>query len=172
MKKVFLFLPLLIVLNASLPAFADTPSIGYVDMRQVLLESKIGKKKKAEFEKLVKEKESQLSKEEEKLKAMEQAFQKEQLLMTEEQKQAKRREYQEKSQTFQRMVRDAKEEVARKDSEFTAKAVGEVRAIVADLAKSMKLQLVLEASESGLLYADDALNLTPKVMERYDAKAH
>jgi hypothetical protein len=34
----------------------------------------------------------------------------------------------------------------------------------------MKLSLVLEASESGLLYAEQSMDLTPKVMEKYDAK--
>ncbi len=35
----------------------------------------------------------------------------------------------------------------------------------------MKLSLVLEASESGLLYAEENMDLTQKVMEKYDAKA-
>jgi outer membrane protein len=169
MKKFFLLLPLIMMLNHAAMA-ADPPAIGYVDVRKVLLESKLGKKNKAEFEKMVKDKESTLAKEEEKLKAMQEAFQKDQLMMTDEQKRARQKAFQEKANAYQKMVRDAKQEVGKKDNEYTSKALTEIRAIVADLAREMKLSLVLEASESGLLYAEQSMDLTPKVMDKYDAK--
>lgn len=170
MKKSFLLLPLFLLLAVPVLA-ADTSGIAFVDARKVLLESKVGKKNKAEFEKMVKQKEAAIGKEEEKLKAMQQAFQKDQLLMTEEQKKAKQKEFQEKADAYQKMVREAKQEVSKKDNEYTAKALAEIRGIIATLAKEMKLNLVLEISESGLLYAEDGMDLTQKVMERYDAKS-
>jgi outer membrane protein len=170
MKKFVLLLPLIMLLNHVAMA-ADQPAIGYVDVRKVLLESKLGKKNKAEFEKMIKEKESALSKEEEKLKAMQESFQKDQLMMTDDQKKTKQKAFQEKADAYQKMVRDAKQEVGKKDNEYTSKALTEIRAIVADLAREMKLSLVLEASESGLLYAEKGMDLTPKVLEKYDAKA-
>jgi outer membrane protein len=170
MKKFVPLLPLFLLLNTPILA-ADKPGIAYVDARKVLLESKVGKKNKAAFEKMIKEKEATFAKEEEKLKAMEQAYQKDQLLMTEEQKKTKQQAFQEKVKSFQKMVKEAKQEVTKKDNEFASKALGEIRGIVADIAKEMKLSLVLEASESGLLYAEDGMDLTQKVMERYDAKA-
>jgi outer membrane protein len=170
MKKLVLLLPLFLLLNAPVLA-ADKSGIAFVDVRKVLLESKVGKKNKAEFEKMIKQKEAAISKEEEKLKALQQAFQKDQLLMTEEQKKAKQQEFQEKADVYQKMVKEAKQEVNKKDSEYTSKALGEIRGIIAGIAKEMKLSLVLEASESGLLYAEEGMDLTPKVMERYDAKS-
>lgn len=170
MKKLLLFFPLIMFLND--PALAaDKPAIGYVDVRKVIVESKTGKKDKAQFERMVKEKEAALAREDEKLKAMQQSLQKDQLLMTEDQKQAKQKAFQEKADAFQKMVKEAKQEVSRKDGEYTAKALSDIRGIIAALAKEMKLSLVLEASESGLLYAEDGMDLTPKVLERYDAKA-
>lgn len=170
MKKLLFLLPLTMLLNDFAIA-ADKPVIGYVDVRKVVMESKTGKRSRVEFEKMVKEKEGTLTKEEEKLKAMQQSFQKEQLLMTEDQKQAKQKAFQEKADAFQKMVKDAKQEIGKKDSEYTARTLSEIRDIVAALAKEMKLSIVLEASESGLLYAEDGMDLTPKVLERYDAKA-
>ncbi|MCR4301109.1 MAG: OmpH family outer membrane protein [Sulfuricaulis sp.] len=170
MKKFVLLLPLFLLLNAPVIA-ADKPGIAYVDVRKVLLESKMGKKNKAEIEKMIKQKETVFAKEEEKLKAMQQAFQKDQLLMTEEQKKVKQQEFQEKADAYQKMVKEAKQEVGKKDNEFTSKALGEIRGIVADIAKEMKLSLVLEASESGLLYAENGMDLTQKVIEKYEAKA-
>ena len=169
MNKFLLLLPLFLLLNTPILA-ADKPGIAYVDARKVLLESKVGKKNKAEFEKLIKEKESVLKKEEEKLKAMQDAFQKDQLMMTDEQKKTKQKAFQEKADAYQQMVREAKQEVSKKDNEYAAKSMTEIRGIIADLAKEMKLNLVLEASESGLLYAEEGMDLTPKVLEKYDAK--
>jgi outer membrane protein len=103
MKKFLLLLPLIILLNHVAMA-ADQPAIGYVDVRKVLLESKLGKKNKAEFEKIIKEKESALGKEEEKLKAMQESFQKDQLMMTDEQKKSKQKAFQEKAEAYQKMM--------------------------------------------------------------------
>ena len=165
-----LLLPLIMLLSNAAIA-ADKPAIGYVDVRKLLLESKVGKKTKAEFEKIIKEKESALIKEEEKLKAMQESFQKDQLMMTDDQKKAKQKAFQEKAEAYQKMVKDAKQEVNKKDNEYAAKSLAEIRGIVADLAREMKLNLVLEASESGLLYAEEGMDLTSKVMEKYDAKS-
>lgn len=165
-----LLFPLLMLLNGAVIA-ADKPAIAYVDARKVLLESKMGKKNKASLEKLVKEKETVLRKEEEKLKTMQEAFQKEQLLMTDNQKVAKQRAFQEKAEAYQKLVRDSRQDINKKDNEYTAKSLAEVRTVIADLAKEMKLILVLETSESGLLYADEGMDLTSKVIEKYDSKS-
>lgn len=170
MKRLLLLLPLTMLLSSPVIA-ADKPAIGFVDVRKVIMESKIGKKNKAEFDKILKDKEGALAREEEKLKAMQQSFQKEQLLMTEDQKQAKQKAFQEKADAFQKQVKDAKQEISKKDGEYTAKSLTEIRDIVNALAQEMKLTLVLEASESGLLYAEQGMDLTQKVLDRYDAKA-
>ena len=170
MKKfVPLLLPLFLLLNTPVIA-ADKPGIAFVDVRKVMMESKVGKRNKAVFEKMIKEKEAVIAKEEEKLKAMQQAFQKDQLLMTEEQKKVKQQAFQEQAEAFQKTVREAKQEIGKKDNEYTSKALDEIRGIIAEMAKEMKLILVLEASGSGLLYAEEGMDLTAKVLEKYDAK--
>ena len=170
MRKILLLLPLMILFGHVAVA-AEPPAIGYVDVRKVMLESKTGKKNRAEIEKMVKDREGTVAKEEEKLKAMQQSFQKDQLMMTDAQKQQKQKEFQEKADAYQKMVKEARQEVGKKDNEFTSRTLTEVRAIIADLAKEQKLSMVLELSESGLLYADEKMDLTRKVMEKYDAKA-
>ncbi len=170
MRKILLFLPLIMLLSNAVIA-ADKPAIGYVDARKVLLESKIGKKNKAEFEKMVREKESAVTREEEKLKAMQEAFQKDQLLMTEAQKKEKQKEFQGKAEAYQKTVKEARQAIDQKNAEYVNKSLAEIREIIKGLAKEMKLSLVLEASESGLLYAEENMDLTQKVMEKYDAKA-
>ena len=170
MKKFAMLFSFIVLLNASAVG-AETPAIGYVDLRKLLIESKIGQKNKAEMDKLIKEKEKLLASEEGKLQALQQTFQKDQLLMTDEQKQAKQNEFQEKAEAYKKLVNEAKQVVNKKDSEFASQSMVELKKIIAVLAKEMKLSLMLEVSESGILYAQDGMDLTQKVLERYDAKA-
>jgi len=170
MKK-FAIITLLIMFFAGVASAADKPTIGYVNLHTVLLESKVGKRNKAELDKLIKEKETTLAGEENKLKAMQQAFQKDQLLMTEAQKLEKQKAFQVKAEAYQKMVGEAKQAVSQKDNEFASKSVADIKAIVADIAKEMKIHLVLNAPDGSVLYAEEGMDLTQKVIEKYDAKA-
>ncbi len=169
MKKFFVVSLLIFVLAAAVNA-AEKPAIGYVNLHQVLLESKVGKHNKVELDKLIKEKESQIAGEEAKLQAMQQAFQKDQLLLTDAQKLEKQKAFQEKAEAYQKMVNEAKQDVNKKDSEFANKSLAEIKTVVAALAREMKLSIVFDANELSVLYAEDGMDLTQKVIERYDAK--
>ncbi len=173
MKKLVLLVLLGFLFNsvAVAAAAADKPAIGYVNLRTVLVESKVGKRNKAELDKLIKQKESAISDAQEKLKAMQESFRKEQLLMTDDQKKAKQNEFQEKAQAYQEMVNEAKQTVNKKDNEYANKSLAEIKPIIAEIAKEMKISIVFDANELSVLYADKGMDLTQKVIERYDAKS-
>ncbi len=171
MKK-FALLTLLIACFTGLAAAADKPAIGYVNLHSVLLESKVGKRNKAELDKLIKAKEGTLAAEQSKLQAMQQAFQKDQLLMTDAQKQEKQKDFQDKAEAYQNMVNEAKQAVNKKDNEFANKSLTDIKSVIAALAKEMKLSIIFDANELSVLYAEDGMDLTQKVIERYDAKTN
>ena len=150
---------------------ADSVKIGYVDVRAVVLESKTGQQHKAEMEKFVKDRQAALKKEEDKLKSLQQTLEKEMLTLTEAQKQDKQRGFQEKVQAFQKGAQDAEREVRQKDTEYTNKAVEIVRKLITDVAKDEKLGLVLGKTEMSVLYAEDGMDLTAKVIQKYDSRA-
>lgn len=147
---------------------ADKPAIGYVDVRAVLLESKSGKQHKAEMDKFVKDKQTAFKKEEEKLKSLQQTLEKEMLTLTDAQKQDKQRGFQEKVQVLQKTAQAAERELRQKDTAYTNKALEEIRKIITDVAKAEKLALVLGKTEMSVLYAEDGMDLTPKVIQKYD----
>ncbi len=153
--------------SAPLLAAADGPRIAYVDMRAVLTESKAGKQHKADLEKYIKDKQASIKKEEEKLTALKQTIEKEALTLSETQKQEKQRSFQEKVQALQKMAQEADRELRQKDSEFTNKSVEEIRKLISEVAKEEKVALVLGRGE--VLYADDGMDLTAKVTQKFDA---
>jgi outer membrane protein len=154
------------------PGYAEgKPRFGYVDLNKVLLESKTGKRNKAEIEKLVKQKQEQITKEVQKTKNLHQTLEKDQLVLTDAQRRTKQREIQQKREDLQQMERDAQREVNKKNNEFLNKAMGEVRQITAEIAREEKLTLVFDKYQMPVLYAEDGPDLTDKVMKKYDAKA-
>ena len=158
-------------LLVSVPVLAaDSVKIGYVDVRTVVLESKSGQQHKAEMEKFVKDKQAALKKEEDKLKALQQTLEKEMLTLTEAQKQDKQRGFQEKVQTFQKGAQEAERELRQKDTEYTNKSLEEVRKVIAEVAKDEKVGLVLGKTEMSVLYAEDGMDLTAKVIKKYDSR--
>ena len=74
MNRIVVVTAVAVLLGSVTAIAADKPAIGYVDVRAVLLESKSGKLYKAEMEKFVKEKQTTLKKEEEKLKTLQQTL--------------------------------------------------------------------------------------------------
>ena len=149
---------------------ADSVKIGYVDVRAVVLESKSGQQHKVEMEKFVKDKQAVLKKEEEKLKTLQQTLEKEMLTLTEAQKQDKQRGFQEKVQAFQKSAQDAERDLRQKDTEYTNKSLEEIRKVIAEVAKEEKTGLVLGKTEMSVLYAEDGMDLTPKVIKKYDSR--
>ena len=149
---------------------ADSVKIGYVDVRAVVLESKSGKQHKTGMETFIKDKQAALKKEEDKLKSLQQTLEKEMLTLTEAQKQDKQRGFQEKVQAFQKSAQDAEREVRQKDTEYTNKALEEVRKLISEVAKEEKVGLVLGKTEMSVLYAEDGMDLTPKVIKKYDSR--
>ncbi len=144
--------------------------VGIVDMRKVLVESQAGKRVKDEMGKLVKQKQDELIKQEQQLKGLQEAYEKEQLLMTDEQRKKKQDEMQQKLAALQKQSQEAQRELGKKDQEFTRKAVGEIRPIVEEIAKAEKVKIVYERGESSVLYVEESVDLTDKVIKAYDAK--
>ncbi len=149
---------------------ADSVKIGYVDVRAVVLESKSGKQHKVDMEKFVNDKQAALKKEEDKLKTLQQNLEKEMLTLTEAQKQEKQRDFQGKVQAFQKSAQEAEREVRQKDTEYTNKALEEVRKVITEVAKDEKVGLVLGKTEMSVLYAEDGMDLTAKVIKKYDSR--
>lgn len=165
--KPFAALVTALLINTAVPA-AEPGAIGYVDMRKVLTENKTGQRVKADLEKEVKTRKDALAKEEEKLKALQQAYEKDKLLLSESQRQEKQKDFQQKFETYQKQAAQAQRELSQKEAEYTKKAVPEIRAIIRELAKEEKLTLVFEKNDVPALYAADGPDLTDKVLARYN----
>jgi len=155
-------------LAISFPALAEI-KIGFVDVRAAVTESKTGKQFRSEMDTYIKNKQGSLKKEEDKLTNLKQNLEKEGLTFSDAQKQQKQKDFQEKVQALQKMAGEADRELRQKEAEFNKQTMDKVRKIANDLAKSEKLNLILIVGREGVLYAEEGMDLTAKVMEKLDA---
>jgi outer membrane protein len=102
---------------------------------------------------------------------MQAAYEKDQLILSDDQKKQKQKDFQDRVNALQKMSQEAQRELGQKDQEFTRKAVVEIRPIVEEVAKAEKVRIVYERGEQSVLYVEEAVDLTAKVLKAYDAKS-
>ncbi len=159
---------LISMLAWSAGAHAEAVGIGYVDMRKVLTENKAGQRVKADIEKAAKARQDALAKEEQKLKGLQEAYEKDKLLLSEAQRKEKQKDFQKKFEAYKKQAAQAQHDLSQKETEYTKKAVPEIRAIIRELALEQKLSLVFEKNQVPALYSADGPDLTEAVLSRYN----
>lgn len=168
MKRIVAALFTLLLLAA--PALAVENKIGYVDLQKALNTSEAGKAAKEKISKKVKEYEGTIDTRQKEIKKLKEELEKQAMLLSEEARGAKERDYQQKVKEFQRFTKDIQEELQQKDNEFTKQILEELFKVIKDVGEKEGYTLILEQSESSILYADEKVNLTDKVIKAFDAK--
>lgn len=148
----------------------DKLRIGVLDVRKVVFESKPGKAHRAEREKLVVQKRDQLAKEEAAIRALQEKFEKDKLMLTDKQKEEKQKEIGDKIGAFQRANQQAQQELSKRDSEALSKIDAVLHGVVTDIAKQEKLSFVIDRNQPGMVWVDDPVDITDKVLKAYEAK--
>lgn len=170
MKKVMAAVTVVVIVLVGM-AYAEEPiKIGYVDMRVALNECKAGKIAKVELETMIKDKQKALDDERKKLDDMQAELEKKAAVLSEKAKDEKQKEFQEKVQTYQKQLADAQKEINEKETEYTKKILEDIRAIVNEIAKAEGFTLVFEKTEISVMYAKDGLDLTEKVVDKYNSQ--
>lgn len=168
--KRFIF-PLLVALLAlGTPALAKDVKIGYVDLQKALNTSAAGQTAKEEIAKKVKEYEAQVNKRQDELKKMKDELEKQAVLLSEDARGAREREYQQKLRDFQRFTKDIQEELQQKDAEHTRRILEELFVVIKEFGDREGYTVILERTESSLLYAAEGADLTDKVIDAYNKR--
>ena len=166
--------PLVALLAASLLAptltvqAAEAP-IAIVSMQKILEESKKGKEIQKKFESSVASEKKEVEKREGAIKKMQEEYNRDEATMSDEQRRKKQRDIQKHIGDLQQYVSEAQEKMSAKRTELLKTLVEPAKEIVVKVAKEKGIGAVFERGESGLLYAADAIDLTPEVIKRIDS---
>jgi len=170
MKRVLLAIGLVAALM-NMPAMAaDAVKIGFVDVQKVIFTSQAGQKIKKEIDSLVAKNKDGFKKQEKEIQAMQKKFEKEKLTLSKSQKEKKQKAFQEKVVGYKKAVAALQQKAKKKEADYTRKALKQIKDIVNDIAKKDKYNILLEVGQSGLLYADDDLDLTQRVLKQFNIR--
>jgi outer membrane protein len=143
--------------------------IGFIDIQRVIAESQAGKRAKDRFQAQVKKAEADIAKERQELDRMKSDIDKKGPLLKDEERRNLEVEFQKRSVSLQRTMSDYQQELQQKNNEMMADILKELEQIVNEVGKAEKFTLILERSQ--ILYSDQGIDITSKVIETYNSRA-
>ncbi len=169
MTRPFLFLLLLLLIPFTAQAGGNT-GIGYVDMQRVLEESKLGKRLQEQLRKEFEPRGKELAQEELQIQQMQEALERDKLLMSKDQATKKEKDIQARIEAFQKKALPIQQALMKAQQEKGREIIEPAREAVNRVAAKKKLGMVVERGLAGLVYIDDALEITNDVIKQLDAK--
>ncbi len=158
---------LMVVLLLVVPAWAQEQiKIGFVDLQKAISLSKEGRKARAKLEARLKDVEANLLKEQKKMEKLKAEMEKKRLLLNTEQKKNLERELQRRHRDYKRVMADANEEMRLREREARDGFLQGIEKAMAEVGKKEKFTLIVTRDQ--LLYVDQSIDITKKVVDLYD----
>ena len=149
---------------------AQQVKIGYVDLQRALNESNAGKKAKERFKQQVDKLQTDLKKRKDELDTLKNQLDKKSAVMKDEERRNMELDYQRKLRDFERSYKDSQGELQMKDNELTAELLKELQVVIEGFGKSGDYTIILEQSNSSVLYGAPQIDLTDQIIEAYNKK--
>ena len=156
-------------LVAAGPALAQA-KIGVIDVQRVVADSAVGKESLAKIQRVASGKQDEVTKRQKDLRDLETKIQEQNKTLSAEALEKLQKDYQNKAVELKRFQDDAQrelEELQRKElSEFEK----QVMPVIDAVAKEKGYNLVFNKFQSGLLFADEASDLTDEIVKAFNSK--
>lgn len=147
----------------------DRIKIGYLDVQRALAESNAGKRAGDRFQAQIKKAEADTQKDRQDLERMRGDIDKKAPLMKEEERRNLETDFQKRSVQLQRTMGDLQQDLENKRREMMQGLLKELEGVVNDYGKAEKFTLILDRQQ--ILFADQAVDVTNKVIEAYNSRA-
>jgi outer membrane protein len=156
---------------AAAPAAAGPVRIAVIDTEKILLSSNAGKKAVADLKKLQEQREKELGARAQELKDLQSKINDGRLSLAQDKLADLSKQYEEKEISLRRAQDDATRELTKKRDEMLASIDDRVMPVINQVGKELGYTLIFRKFESGLIYADDGVDITNVVIQRIDAGA-
>jgi len=158
-----------LMLFSPLALAQEKVKIGFIDVQRAISESQAGKRARDKFQAQVKKAEGDLLKEKQELDRLKGEFDKKSPLLKDDERRNMEADMQRRYVNLQRSMGDQQQELRQKEGEMTADILKELEKIVNEVGKTDKFTLILERSQ--ILYSDQAIDITNRVIEAYNSRA-
>jgi outer membrane protein len=157
---------------AALPApSGGMPRIAVIDTEKILLGSVPGKKAIADLKKIQEAKEAELRAKNQEIKDLQDKISQGRLSLASDKLAELEKQLEDKSIILKRMSDDATRDLNKKKDELLGSIDEKVMPVINQLGKEQGYTLIFRKFESGLIFADDAIDITQSVIQRLDASA-
>jgi outer membrane protein len=154
------------------PASRPAPGplkIAVINTEQILLDSQAGKKALADLKKIQDQKEAELNAKQEEIKALQAKIDSGHLSLAQDKLAELEKQLEDKVIAARRLQDDANRDLNKKKDDVLGGIDQRVMPVINQLGKEMGFTLIFRKFESGLIYADEAIDITPLVIQRLDA---
>lgn len=159
----------MLVLSYSLSFAQERIKIGYIDIQRVIGESQAGKRARDRFQAQVKKAEADIVKERQDIERLKSDLDKKGPLLKDEERRNLELDLQKRSVNLQRSMSDYQQDLQVKNNEMMSDILKELEKIVNEVGKAEKFTMILERSQ--ILYSDQGIDITSKVIETYNSRA-
>lgn len=149
-------------------AFAET-KLAFVDMQRALLEVGEGKKAKAKLEKMKKARQGKLDASQDELRKLQKDFEAQKAFMKDDVRKQKEEEFRKKLGELQMTYANLQRELAREEAKLTKSIFGRMARILKGMGEKDSISMILEKTESSILWAPQSLDLTNELIRRFNA---
>ncbi len=154
--------------KAQSPAASRPAKVAVIDVERILLESNRGKKALAEIEALRKKKQQEGDAKQKEITDLQQKIKDGQLSLSEEKLAGLKKQLEDQLIALQRFQDDAKRDLSKKRDEVLDQIEKSVFPVINKIGAEGGYTLIFNKYRSGLVYADDAVDITEQVIARYN----
>jgi len=148
-------------------AFA-AEKIGFVDVREIMVNSDAGKKASEEFKKAFEKNKVQIQAKETELKKLKEELEKQRSILTEVALKDKESAYQKKFRDYQLMVKDANEELQTRDQELSKAMLPEIMKVINSIGEKDKYSVIFDIGTIPFPYIAKEKDLTKQVIDEFN----
>ena len=145
--------------------------LGTVNLQQALNEVEEGKKAKAKLKEDFDKEQKKLEILRQELADMQGKLEQERLVSSGKDYQQKEENFKQKLVSVQNSLRDAQQNLAKREMEVTGAILNDLKVIVLDIGKKENYTFIFEGSQDVLLYSPNVEDITAKVISLYNAKS-
>lgn len=148
----------------------DDVKIGYVDLHQALDQSERGQEIKEELEQEFNQRQQQLNQKQQEVMQRQQQMEQQAMMMSEEQRQQKAMELQQDMEELQQTYLELQNELAQLEAQATQELFEEMQSVADEIGQERGFTLIIEKTDTSILYSVDGLDLTDELIDRFDAR--
>ena len=144
--------------------------IVFLDSQRILTESIAGKEAYSQLEKLKNEKQKEIDKIQQTLKSLGEDISVKGPMMKEAAKIDLQTRYDNELKNYNRTIKDAQDELRRRELALVKPISDEVNKIIDDYGKQNSIDMILDKRDPGMIYTSGRLDITDTILKLYDAK--